>query len=151
MRSLRSSSAAAALLLSFAPAMAASAADLGPPIEAAIKVQNARWADAFRRGDYDAIGQLYSRDGELLPPGAGRVRGRVAIARYFAKAYAGTAPGSVSFSNEEFYGDDRAVTEVSDALVRAHDGRLQIHAKQTLVFLKRHGVWKLHRDMWNSY
>lgn len=57
----------------------------------------------------------------------------------------------MSFDNYEFYGNDQAVTEVSDVEVRNHDGVLKIRAKQTLVFLKQGGTWKLHRDMWNAY
>lgn len=57
----------------------------------------------------------------------------------------------MSFSHYEFYGDERIVTEVSDAEVRDHEGRLEIRGKQILVFLKQGGAWKLHRDMWNDY
>ncbi len=119
--------------------------------EAAIKAENARWADAFARGDYDAIGRLYTDDGALLPPGGDKVTGRRAITEYFTNGYAGSKPGTVSFSNDEFYGNDRVVTEVSDVEVRDGNGKLKIRAKQTLVFLKQGGTWKLHRDMWNAY
>lgn len=121
------------------------------PAEAAIKAENARWADAFARGDYEAIGRLYTRDGALLPPGGDKVTGGSAIASYFVKGYAGSQPGTVSFSNEEFYGNDRLVTEVSDAEVHDHEGKLVYRGKQILVFLKESGAWKLHRDMWNDY
>lgn len=152
MRSIRFFAVALAVGISpFAFAVPALANGPARQTEAAIKAQNARWAHAFRRGDYAAIGHLYTKDGALLPPGGDRVTGSAAITAYFAKAYAGSRPGSVSFSNYEFYGDNQAVTEVSDADVRDHDGKLQIHAKQTLIFLKQGGVWKLHRDMWSSY
>ncbi|MEX3629464.1 MAG: SgcJ/EcaC family oxidoreductase [Burkholderia sp.] len=145
----------AAILAACLPVLAfASPATAGSPqprTEAAIKAENARWADAFARGDYEAIGKLYTSDGTLLPPGGNKVRGGGAITDYFNKAYAGTQPGTVSFSNYEFYGDERAVTEVSDAEVRDHEGKLKIRAKQILVFLKQGGAWKLHRDMWNDY
>ncbi|WP_186010792.1 YybH family protein [Burkholderia gladioli] len=122
-----------------------------PEIQAAIKAENARWAQAFARGDYEAIGRLYTSDGTLLPPGGDKVTGASAITDYFNKGYAGTKPGTVSFSHYEFYGDERIVTEVSDAEVRNHEGRLEIRGKQILVFLKQGGAWKLHRDMWNDY
>jgi len=145
---------AAAVAVCFSPFVFAMPALANGPThqtETAIKAENARWADAFRRGDYVAIGHLYTKNGALLPPGGDRVTGSTAITAYFAKAYAKSQPGSVSFSNYEFYGDDQAMTEVSDAEVRDHSGKLQIHAKQTLIFLKQGGVWKLHRDMWSSY
>ncbi|MDF3117722.1 SgcJ/EcaC family oxidoreductase [Burkholderia semiarida] len=152
MRRIHLCTAALAACASFfalaAPAVAAGAQRLP---EAAIKAENARWADAFARGDYDSIGRLYTDDGALLPPGGDKVTGRRAITEYFTNGYAGSKPGTVSFDNYEFYGNDRAVTEVSDVEVRNHDGVLKIRAKQTLVFLKQGGTWKLHRDMWNAY
>jgi ketosteroid isomerase-like protein len=122
-----------------------------PQTEAAIKAENARWADAFARGDYEAIGRLYTHDGALLPPGGDRVTGGSAIASYFAKQYAGARPDTVSFSNYEFYSSDGMVTEVSDADIRDHAGNLKYRGKQVLLFLKKGGVWKLHRDIWNDY
>jgi uncharacterized protein (TIGR02246 family) len=118
--------------------------------EAAIKAENARWADAFKRGDYQAIGKLYTEDGTLLQPGGERVRGAAAITDYFTKGYAGKPPATVTFEDFEFYGNDEAVTEVSNAVIRDQDGKVQYVGKQTLIFLKQGGVWKLHRDMWND-
>ncbi len=122
-----------------------------PQTEAAIKAENVRWADAFARGDYEAIGRLYTHDGALLPPGGDRVTGGSAIAAYFTKGYAGAKPDTVSFSNYEFYGNDRIVTEVSDADIRDHAGNFKYRGKQILLFIKEGGAWKLHRDIWNDY
>ena len=152
MQQIRLCTAALAACVSFfaftAPAVAGGSQR---PPEAAIKAENARWADAFARGDFEASGRLYTDDGALLPLAGDKVTGRRAITEYFVNGYAGSKPGTVSFSNYEFYGNDREVTEVSDAEVRDHDGKLKIRAKQILVFLKQGGTWKLHRDMWNDY
>jgi len=141
----------AAGLTLFSLAKPAFAGDPPVPPEAAIKAENARWSEAFKQGDYEAIGHLYTSDGTLLPPGGEKITGAKAITEYFTKGYAGTKPGTVSFSNYEFYGNDRIVTEVSDAEVRDADGKLTTRAKQTLIFLKQGKEWKLHRDMWNDY
>nr|WP_175800732.1 nuclear transport factor 2 family protein [Burkholderia anthina] len=151
MPQIRFCTAALAVCLSFsvlaAPAVAGGSQH---PPGAAIKAENARWADAFARGDYEAIGRLYTNDGTLLPPGGDKITGSRAITEYFTKGYAGSKPATVSFSNFEFYGNDRVVTEISDAEIRDHDGKLKYRGKQTLVFLKQGGAWKLHRDMWND-
>ncbi|WP_062918898.1 DUF4440 domain-containing protein [Paraburkholderia caribensis] len=117
--------------------------------EGEIRAENARWADAYARGDYTAIGELYTDDGTLLPPGTDRVVGPVAIATYFAKKLNGSAPHTVSFSDFEFYGDGEAMTEISNTEIRDHSGKLVARGKQTLIFRKQDGAWKLHRDMWN--
>ncbi|KVF12463.1 YybH family protein [Burkholderia cepacia] len=142
---------AAACVTFFAFATPASAGGSQHPPEAAIKAENARWADAFARGDYESIGRLYTRDGTLLPPGGDKVTGGRAITKYLTKGYGGSKPVTVSFSNYEFYGNDRVVTEVSDTEIHDHDGKLKYRGKQTLIFLKQDGAWKLHRDMWNDY
>jgi len=131
-------------------AFAAHAAEPANSTQAAIKAENARWAEAYQRGDYQAIGHLYTAEGILLPPGGQRIRGQAAITAYFAQSYEGKAPDSVTFSNFEFYGDDDVVTEISDADIHGPDGQLKSRGKQTLVFLRREGVWKLHRDLWND-
>ncbi|MFJ2995488.1 YybH family protein [Pandoraea sp. NPDC087047] len=151
MRKIRFCTAALAVCLSFS-AFAASAATgrPQPQVEAAIKAENARWAQAYARGDYEAVGRLYTKDGTLLQPGGERITGASAITAYFAKASAGSAPDTVSFSNYEFYGNDQVVTEVSDAEIHDPTGKLKYRGKQILIFLKQGGAWKLHRDMWND-
>lgn len=137
----------ACLALSAFPAVAQRSK--APPA-AAILAENAKWAAAFHAGDFAAIGALYTEDASLLPPGGLRVTGQEAITRFFREEYAGRQPGSIRFSDEEFYGDDRTVTEVASLTIRAPDGTLKARGKQILVFLKRGNAWKLHRDIWNS-
>ena len=86
-----------------------------------------------------------------MPPGGDKVTGSRAIVAYFAKGHAGSKPDTVSFSNDEFYGNDQVVTEVSDAEIHDPAGKLKFRGKQILIFLKQGGAWKLHRDMWNAY
>lgn len=118
--------------------------------ETAIKAENARWAEAYARGDDEAISSLYTDDGMLLPPGEERVAGRKAISAYFKNIRGKAAPGTVSFSHFEFYGNDLMMTEISNDEIRDHQGKLVARGKQTLVFLKQNGRWKLHRDMWSA-
>jgi ketosteroid isomerase-like protein len=152
MRQIRLYAAALAACLPLSLLAAPATADgPQPQTKAAIKAENARWAEAFGQGDYEAIGRLYTSDGALLPPGGDKITGGSAIAEYFTKGYAGSKPATVSFSNDEFYGNDRTVTEVSDAEIRDHGGKLKFRGKQILIFLKQGGAWKLHRDIWNDY
>lgn len=132
--------------------LAVSAFANGPLLQTqtAIKAENARWAQAYAQGDYEAIGRLYTSDGSLLPPGGSRIIGATAIAEYLAQTQAGSQPDTVSFSNYEFYGNDQTVTEVSDTEIYDYSGKLKSRGKQILIFLKQGGAWKLHRDIWNA-
>lgn len=151
MRQIRLYAAAiAASLPAFVFAASGPGNDLGLPSASKIKVENERWADAFRRCDYEAIARLYTQDGTLLPPGGNRVTGADAIAQYFADSHTGGCKAdTVTFSNAEFYGNEQIVTEVSDVEIRAQSGKLKSRGKQMLIFLNEGGVWKLHRDLWN--
>jgi uncharacterized protein (TIGR02246 family) len=151
MRQIRHFAAAiAASLPAFVLAASGLGNNLGPLSRTEIKVENERWADAFRRCDYEAIARLYTPDGTLLPPGGNSVTGADAIAQYFASSHAGGCKAdTVTFSNAEFYGNEQIVTEVSDVEIRAETGKLKFRGKQMLIFLNRGGVWKLHRDLWN--
>lgn len=153
MRQIRLFTAAVAVCLSsFMFVEPALANGLNPQTEAAIKAENARWAEAYARGDYEAIGRLYTKNGTLLPPGGSRIVGAAAIVDFFNKTFPATQSktNTVSFSNYEFYGNDKVITEVSDTDVRDHSGELIFRGKQILIFLKQGGTWKLHRDMWNE-
>lgn len=130
--------------------VAVNAASPQPSTEAAIKAENARWADAFKHGNYQSIGRLYTEGGTLLQPGGPRIVGAAAISKYFAQMYSGKKPDTVTFSNIEFYGDEKVVTEVSDSALRNSDGKLLSRDKQILIFIKEGNAWKLHRDMWNN-
>lgn len=134
----------------FAVPALAQAGESAHALEAQIKVENDRWAQAYARNDYKAIGELYTDDGMLLPPGENPVVGPAAIAAYFAKKSDKSSPHTVSFDNVEFYGDSHMVTEISGTQIRAHDGKILSRGKQTLVFLKQGDRWKLHRDMWKA-
>lgn len=140
---------AGCLALVAVPALAAAGASRNFN-EAEIRAENARWAGAYARGDYTALGELYTKDGMLLPPGEPRVVGPAAIAAYFADKARKSGPRTIAFSNYEFYGDDQMVTEVSDTEIRDRQGNLTSRGKQILIFVKRGSAWKLHRDMWNA-
>ncbi len=117
-----------AAALALAASSFANAASVQPAIQEAIKAENVRWADAYKKGDFDAIGRLYTHDGALLQPNGERIIGPAAIVKYF-KGSVGKEPNTVSFSDYEFYGDNETVTEVSDAVVRDHSGVIHSSSK----------------------
>src|SRR5215216_1009858 len=47
--------------------------------KAEIDAVNEKWMELFNKRDFAGIAQLYTEDAVALPPGAGMVKGRVAI------------------------------------------------------------------------
>jgi ketosteroid isomerase-like protein len=111
------------------------------------------WKAAFNAGDAAAVSALYAQDATLSPPGAPLVRGRPAIAEYFAAKVAefsgagltvSDAPlGEVSVSGDlGFQWETYRITDKSGAVVDT--GRL-------LTLLRREGgKWLIVGDTWNS-
>lgn len=137
---------AASLLISSPNLSAApSAAD-----EAAIKKENQRWADAWNRNDIPGVVDLYTDDARLLPDEQGPVAGHAAIAQYLQKIKDASASDTISFANFEFYGDGQSMAEYGEFEFRAKDGAVKARGKQVLIYVKKGGQWKLHRDIWTS-
>jgi len=109
---------------------------------------NRDFASAFLRGDAEAVAELYTVDAELLPPGAGVVTGRSAIAAFWKGAIdAGVKDLVLTTMQVESAGD--LAYEVGKVRLVANDG--QVSEDQYLVVWKRvSGKWQLHRDIWNS-
>jgi uncharacterized protein (TIGR02246 family) len=52
-------------------------------VRAAIEQANAKWLEAFRRGDASGMARRYTDDASVLPPGSATLQGRERIAAYF--------------------------------------------------------------------
>lgn len=140
--------AAVAALVAFSSPASAGGEKLSQARE--IIAANQRWLDAYRRGDMAALAALYTEDARLLPEGSAAVVGREKIVAYLGHMKAGAPSTTLRFSNHEFHGDDRVMTEVTDTEVRDATGTLKSRGKQILLFVKQGTEWKLHRDMWTG-
>jgi uncharacterized protein (TIGR02246 family) len=113
-----------------------------------IESSNRAFAAAFLRGDAEAVAELYTEDAELLPPGAGAVAGRAAIAAFWKGAIdAGVKDLVLATTEVESTGD--LAWEVGTVRIVANDGRVT-EDRYLVVWKRENGNWKLHRDIWNS-
>ncbi|HEY1083955.1 MAG TPA: DUF4440 domain-containing protein [Prosthecobacter sp.] len=140
--------ASAALLLILGPARVS--ADAPAALDAEIKAANARWAEAYNRGDIETVASLYTDNARLLPEGSDPIEGRAAISRYLQELRTATWPDAVRFSNYEIHSDGQFAAEYSDVEILGKDGTVKVRSKQVLVFLKQQGQWKLHMDIWTN-
>ena len=113
-----------------------------------IESGNRAFAAAFLRGDAEAVAELYTEDGQLIPPGSEVVTGRSAIAAFWKGAIdAGVKDLVLTTVQVESAGD--LAYEVGTVRIVAKDD--QVSEDRYLVVWKReNGKWQLHRDIWNS-
>ena len=118
-----------------------------------IQAAQDRLADAVSARDPQRAAALYTEDARLIPQGAPVCADRSAIAGFFAGAFENGIVGA-RFITEEVDGDDTQATETGryelyaappgGGRVMAADGRYLV------VWRKRGGEWRIHRDMFNT-
>lgn len=134
------------LLLSAAPATAQEAAR-------AIEAANARFVQAFDRGDAAALGAMYTENAFVLPPEAKMVEGRKAIESFW--------DGAMRHGARNLTLRSLRVDELGDAAAReigrftldmpARGGGLaRVEGKYVVVWVKDGGDWRLETDIWNA-
>jgi uncharacterized protein (TIGR02246 family) len=112
----------------------------------AIDATNSDFMKAFIRKDPAAIADLYTAEGQLLPPGSDFVAGKTAIARYWQEAM---KIGIRRLETTELEIDGETAHEVGRYTIHARDAR-EAEAGLYLVVWKCEGnVWRMHRDIWN--
>jgi len=103
----------------------------------------------FARGDAAGLAANYTRKGQLLPPNGEVVRGTEAIQAFWSAMLAGGVQG-VTLTTLEVEGHGDTATEVGTYAVAATGGQVVDQGKYLIIWKHEHGVWKLHRDIWNS-
>lgn len=108
---------------------------------------------AYNAGDSTALARLYTADGALFPPGAGRVDGIDGIAAFWQSAMeSGLADIDLETTELDARGD--VATEIGrfTGTVPDGEGGTAPVAGKYVVIWKRDtdGRWRLHRDIWNT-
>jgi uncharacterized protein (TIGR02246 family) len=116
---------------------------------AGIDAGNAALMDAIRRGDAAAVAACYTRDAMLLPPNAPPAEGAQAIAESW-KATLDAGIRDITLSTIEAEGRGSTAAEVGHYTIKGPDGQTLDQGKYIVLWKKEDGVWKLHRDIWNS-
>jgi uncharacterized protein (TIGR02246 family) len=117
-------------------------------IQKQIEAANARFVDAFTRGDAATIASLYTAGAQLLPANSDFVSGTDAIRAFWQKVIdMGLAGASLETIEVEAHGD--TVVEVGRYRLLAH-GDTADAGKYVVVWKNDGGTWKLHRDIWTT-
>lgn len=136
----------ATLLVSTGP-VGASSAD-----EAAIRAQTIAWGKAYNAGDAAGVAAQYADDALLMPPGHAGVKGKDAIAAFFASDVAASQKAGVVFvlAPATDVGVSGDMGWESGTFTVTLDGAVVDSGKFLSVSRKKDGKWQYVRDTWNS-
>jgi uncharacterized protein (TIGR02246 family) len=120
---------------------------------AAIEAANAKFSDAFARGDAKALAAMYTSDAIAFPPDSDMVHGNEAIGEFWkATRDSGVQTAALTTVDVGRSGDVAyEVGKVSLTIQPAGKELTTAVAKYVVVWKRQaDGSWKLHRDIWNS-
>jgi ketosteroid isomerase-like protein len=110
---------------------------------------NKKFMSAFGQKNAGAVAKLYTKGGQLLPPGSDMVTGGAAIQAFWQGALdAGLT--QVQLDTVEVEGHRDTAIEVGKYTLRGADGQVADAGKYLVIWKVEGRSWKLHRDIWNS-
>jgi uncharacterized protein (TIGR02246 family) len=114
-----------------------------------IAAANAEFMAACEAQDAAALAALYTKGGQLLPPNSDFVIGREAI-QGFWQAVMDMGIRRAELEIIEVEGHGKTAIEVSKYTLYAEGGVVADKGKYIVVWKQKGGLWKLHRDIFNS-
>jgi uncharacterized protein (TIGR02246 family) len=103
---------------------------------------------AFNRGDVAALGEMYTEDAVLMPPGGEMLTGRDAIRRFWQGGFdAGLQGGELRPLHIEASGD--LAYEMSNATLRMGAAGSQ-EIQYVVIWKRQSGQWQIAVDIWNG-
>lgn len=118
-----------------------------------IEKANHRFGEGIRKGDAPFVGALYAEDALLMPPNMEMIRGREGTTGFWDGAIKMGVRDAV-LTTVELRHEGHTVEEVGRYLLRIHpEGQEPFEDRGKYVVLWKQdadGVWRLHRDIWNS-
>jgi len=118
-----------------------------------IEAANAKFTEAFARGDTKAFSAMYTSDAIAFPPDSEMIRGNEAIGDFWKatreSGVRGAALTTVEVSRSGDVADE--VGTISLTIQPAGKEQTMAMAKYVVVWKRQaDGTWKVHRDVWNS-
>jgi uncharacterized protein (TIGR02246 family) len=118
--------------------------------KAEIDALNAKWMQLFNKGDFAGIGQLYTEDAVVLPPGAGMVKGRAAIRTMWKNTAEQVSDPKVTAVEVKALGPSAAREIGTFSLKTKGQSPQEVTGKYVVVWERIGSDWKIATDIWNE-
>ncbi len=118
-------------------------------IHAEITSANQRFIKYFMEKDAESLGEHYTPGGQLMPTGSEIISGHVGIAQFWTGAFE-MGLASVELDTLEVEQHGTTAIEVGTYTLKLPDGATADQGTYLVVWKKVEGVWKMHRDIWNT-
>lgn len=118
-------------------------------VKAHIAASNAAFGKAWATGDSASFAALYSSDACINPPNMPRMCGKGPITAFFNGGYA-MGVRSAQLTTEEIMGGAEIIGETGKYAMMDSAGNTLEKGKFIVLWKAENGVWKMHRDVWNS-
>jgi uncharacterized protein (TIGR02246 family) len=118
--------------------------------KAEIDAANTKWMELFNKGDFDAIGHLYTEDAIALPPGSGMVKGQAAIGAMWKAMAEQISDPKVTALDVKMIGPSAAREIGTFSLKTKGPTPQDVIGKYVVVWERVGSNWKLATDIWND-
>jgi uncharacterized protein (TIGR02246 family) len=118
-------------------------------VSSEIAEANASFMEAFNNGNFEAMAQLYTENGKLLPSNSDAIQGRENIKAFWTGAgEMGVAKAKLETIAAEGFGNT-AIEEGRYTLYAEGDMVID-EGKYIVIWKKVEGQWLLDKDIWNT-
>ena len=121
-----------------------------PASNSVIEKLNEAFLDAFNKGDFAALGAMYTEDATALPPGSSVINGRSSIQAFWTQAGQGISAIKLTTVDVKPLGPDSAREIGTFSLMTKGQQSQQVVGKYVVVWQRVGDDWKLATDIWNS-
>ncbi len=115
----------------------------------AIVAADEAFMSAFSQGSAGEVANLYTEDGQFLPPNGEFMTGRQQIQDTF-QSLMDSGVKEVKLMALEVEGYGNTASEVGKYILEGEGGQVIDQGKFVVIWRKEAGQWKLHRDIINS-
>ncbi len=116
--------------------------------KSAIEAENAKFMDAFKKGDSAGAASNYSDDAQMMPPNSEPVK-KSDIAPLWG-SFIRMGVKEVKLVVDDIAGNADIISETGRYEILAAENKTLDKGKYVVVWKPVNGVWKMYRDIWNT-